>query len=364
LVRRVGVGVGRGIGWALVRAVLITPDSGLELVEVEVPRPGSREVVIEVGAASVNRADLAHREGRHDPGLTPAEGPTIAGMDAAGVVVEAGERAACVKVGDRVMGLVSGGYAERAIVDSRLAIPVPERWTLVEAAAAVSGLLTAYDALVNAAHVRAGESVVVLGASSPVGLTTVQLAKHLGARPVIGTARSHRREDLVLAAGAERVLVTAGARFADQVLDATGGRGADVVIDHVGGPYLADSIRSLAIEGRLISVGRLGGNTGPLDLELLAYKRARIIGVTFRTRSLEQSAEIARGVTHDLLPAMQAGALRPIIDRTYPLEQAAEAQARMAANHHHGKIVLTTASAASRPRAVDQTMRRPPPARS
>jgi NADPH:quinone reductase len=158
--------------------------------------------------------------------------------------------------------------------------------------------------------------------------------------------------------------VTAGARFADQVLDATDGRGADVVIDHVGGPYLADSIRSLAIEGRLISVGRLGGDTGPLDLELLAYKRVRIIGVTFRTRSLQQYAEIGRGVTHDLLPAMQAGALRPIIDRTYPLEQAAQAQARMAANHHHGKIVLTTASEASQPRAGDQTIRRPPPTRS
>jgi NADPH:quinone reductase len=333
--------------------VVITPNGGLELVDVEVPRPGLREVVIEVGAASVNRADLAHREGRYDPGLTPAERPTIAGMDAAGVVVEAGERAATVSVGDRVMGLVSGGYAERAILDSRLAIPVPESWTLVEAAAAVSGLLTAYDALVNAAHLHAGESVVILGASTPVGLTGVQVAKHFGARPVIGTARSNHREDLVLAAGAEHVVLTAQYRFADQVLDATDGRGADVIIDQVGGPYLADSIRSLAIEGRLISVGRLGGDTGPLDLELLAYKRAQIIGVTFRTRSLEQHAEIVRSVTHDLLPAMQTGALRPIIDRTYPLEQAAEAQARMAGNHHRGKIVLTTAAEASQTRAAD-----------
>jgi NADPH2:quinone reductase len=347
-----------------VRAVAITPNSGLELVEVEVPRPGLREVVIEVGAASVNRADLAHREGRHDPGLAPARGLSVAGMDAAGVVVEIGERAAPVSVGDRVMGLVSGGYAERAILDSRLAIPVPKSWTLVEAAAAVSGLMTAYDALVNAAQARAGQSVVILGASAPIGLTTVQLAKHLGARPVIGTARSARREDLVLAAGAERVLMTAGSRFADQVLDATDGRGADVIIDHVGGPYLADSVQSLAIEGRLISVGRLGGNTGPLDLELLAYKRAQIIGVTFRTRSLDQYAEIARSVTHDLLPAMQAGALRPIIDRTYPLEQAAQGQARMAANHHRGKIVLTTAAETPQPRTVDQTLHRPPPARS
>lgn len=273
-------------------------------------------------------------------------------MDAAGVVIEVGERAATVNVGDRVMGLVSGGYAERAVLDSRLAIPAPSTWTLVEAAAAVSGLLTAYDALVNAAQLLAGESVVILGASAPVGLTAVQLAKHLDAGRVIGAARTDRLEDLILAAGAERVVLTARHRFADQVFEATDGRGADVIIDLVGGRYLVDSIRCLAIEGRLISVGRLGGDTGSLDLELLAYKRARIIGVTFRTRSREQHAAITRGVTHDLLPAIQTGALRPIIDRTYPLEQATEAQARMAANRHRGKIVLTTARTASQPYAV------------
>jgi NADPH2:quinone reductase len=238
------------------------------------------------------------------------------------------------------MGFVSGGYAELALLDHRLAIPVPSGWSVVEGAAAVAGLMTEHDALVRTAHLRAGEAVVVHGAGAPVGLTGVQLAVFLGARPVIATTRGDRADDLVLAAGADLVVHTARESFADRVLAATGGVGADVIVDHVGGPYLEDSIRCLAVEGRLVSVGRLGGDTGRLDLEQLAYKRARVIGVTFRTRSLEQHAEIARGVVEDLLPAMQQGSLRPIVDRAYPLARAMDAHARMAANEHRGKIVL------------------------
>ncbi len=192
----------------------------------------------------------------------------------------------------------------------------------MEAAAAVSGLLTQHHALVRAAGLRAGESVLVHGASAPVGLTAVQLAAFLGARPVLATSRTGRADDLIARAGAGVVVHTAHEPLAERVLAATGGAGVDVIVDHVGGPSLADSVRCLAVGGRLISVGRLGGERAELDLELLAFKQARIIGVTFRTRTLEQHAEIVRGVIDDLLPALDRGHLRPFVDRTYPLAEA------------------------------------------
>ena len=265
-------------------------------------------------------------------------------MDAAGVVAQVGADVETIRTGDRVMGLVAGGYAQRAVLDARLAIPVPGTWSLVEAAAAVSGLQTGYDALVNAAGLAPGEVVVVQGASTPVGLTGIQIARHLGAGMIMGTIRTGRAHAQVVSAGADLVIHTTSESVADAVLKATGGRGADVIVDHVGGDTVPDAIRSLAIEGRLVSVGRLAGAKGELDLESLAYKRARIVGVTFRTRSLAQYAQIARAVGENLLPAMERGELRPIIDRTYPLDRAAEAQAFMAADEHRGKLVLTVST--------------------
>ncbi len=182
-------------------------------------------------------------------------------MDAAGTVIGVGSAVRGVRIGDRVMGLVSGGYAQLALLDQRLAIPVPRDWTDVDAAAAVAG-------------------------------------------PADPAQRPDARRGL---------------------------------------PGLADSVRCLAVGGRLVSVGRLGGDVGELDLEQLAFKQARIIGVTFRTRTLEQHEDIVRDVIDDLLPALDRGHLRPIIDRTYPLAAAMEAQARMAANQHRGKLVLTVA---------------------
>jgi NADPH:quinone reductase len=328
-----------------VKAVVIAADGTLRVADVAEPRPGPHEVLVDVAAAAVNRADLAQRKGRHEPGPGKAgDGARIAGMDAAGVVAEVGAEVDTIRTGDRVMGLVAGGYAQRAVLDARLAIPVPGTWSLVEAAAAVSGLQTGYDALVNAAGLAPGEVVVVQGASTPVGLTAIQIARHLGAGMIMGTIRTGRAHAQVVSAGADLVIHATSESVADAVLKVIGGRGADVIVDHVGGDTLPDSIRSLAIEGRLVSVGRLAGPTGELDLESLAYKRARIIGVTFRTRSIAQYAQIARAVGENLLPAMERGELRPIIDRTYALDRAAEAQAFMAADEHRGKLVLTVST--------------------
>ena len=216
------------------KAMVITAGGDLELADVDDPRPGPTELLLAVGATSVNRADLAHRAGRHDPGLS-RDGPPIAGMDAAGTVVEVGTAVRDVHVGDRVMGLVGGGHAELAVLDHRLAVPVPRDWTDVDAAAAVSGLLTQHHALVRAARLRAGESVLVHGASAAVGLTAVQLAAFLGARPVLATARTARADDLIARAGADVVVHTGNEPFAERALAATGGAGVDVIVDQWAG---------------------------------------------------------------------------------------------------------------------------------
>ena len=327
------------------KAVVIAADGALRVADVAEPRPGPHEVLIDVAAAAVNRADLAQRAGRHEPGPGSAgDGARIAGMDAAGVVAQVGADVETIRTGDRVMGLVAGGYAQRAVLDARLAISVPGTWSLVEAAAAVSGLQTGYDALVNAAGLAPGEVVVVQGASTPVGLTGIQIARHLGAGMILGTIRTGRAHAQVVSAGADLVIHTTSESVADAVLKATGGRGADVIVDHVGGTrFPTRSARWRSRAGWSASAGS-PARRGELDLESLAYKRARIVGVTFRTRSLAQYAQIARAVGENLLPAMERGELRPIIDRTYPLDRAAEAQAFMAADEHRGKLVLTVST--------------------
>ena len=318
--------------------MVITDGGDLALVERPQPRPRSTEVLVRMAAASVNHADLAQRRGLHDPRRDPVG--SIAGMDGAGTVVRLGDDVDTMEVGDRVMGLIDGAFAEFALLDARLALSVPETWTMTEAAAAVSGLLTEYHALAMAADLRPGETVVVHGAGSGVGLTGLQVVRQLGAGLVIASLRSSRTADLATAAGADVVLSAERGSLSAQILDATDGRGADVIVDHVGGASLPGSLEALALGGRLISVGRLGGGAGTLDLERLAFKRARVIGVTFRTRTVEEHASIVRGVARDLLPAMEGGAMRPIVDRVYPLADVAAAYARMAAGEHRGKLVV------------------------
>jgi putative PIG3 family NAD(P)H quinone oxidoreductase len=317
------------------RAIVVVPSSaggGLEPATLPVPVPGPTEVLVRVHAASLNRADLAQRAG--------ASAPTVAGLDAAGEVAALGSAVREAAVGDRVMAKVAGGYAEYVAVDARLLLPVPDRLSFAEAAASVLPLLTEYDALVDAGGLAPGETVVVHAAASGVGQWGLQLARELGAGRVLGTVRSGRSRELLTSLGADRVVDVSTERFADVVLEETREAGADVVVDHVGGPYLAENVRCLAIGGRLVDVGRLGGAEGTLDLEAVAFKRLRIVGTTFRTRSLEDHAAIVAGVARDVLPAVAAGRLRPVVDRVVPLEDALEAQHALARDEPLGKIVL------------------------
>ena len=251
-----------------------------------------------------------------------------------------GEKVAGFVKGDRVMGICAGGYAEFATLDYRLAMPVPSDLTWEEAGTIPIAFMTEHNALVTQGRLQAGETVLVHAASSGVGVTAIQIAKLLGGKPVIGTGNVPAKLAALEALGMDLGIDCRTENFADVVLAETRGTGADVIIDHVGGPYLKENLRCMAVKGRLVSVGRLGGTTAELDLELMALKRLQLIGVTFRTRTLEEKIAIARGVAADLLPALADRRLVPVIDRVFSLDEAEEAQAYMGSNAHIGKIVL------------------------
>jgi NADPH:quinone reductase len=329
----------------IVKAIVIVPDgkSGtLERREVPEPVPGPREVLLRVRATALNRADLAQRRGGYPTPRTGGDsGLVIGGLEAAGEVVGMGPEVTGVATGTRVMAMCSGGYAEYVTVDYRLALPVPERLNWQEAATIPVAYMTEHDALITNAQLQAGESVLVNAASSGVGVAALQIARLFGARPIIGTGGSPEKLAALAAFGMERGINYQRENVADAVLAATNGNGVDIVIDHVGAPLLQDHMRCMALKGRLIGVGRLGGRSTDIDLDLLALKRLRLIGVTFRTRTLDERIAIAQRCATDILPALADGRLRPLIDRTFPLDEALEAQGYMASNAHMGKIVLT-----------------------
>jgi NADPH2:quinone reductase len=302
-----------------------------------VPRPG--ELLMRVRATALNRADLYQLRGTYDPTQKPAEG-VIAGLEAVGEVAEVGKDVSGFKIGERIMSLCPGGFAEFTAVDHRLAMPVPARLSWEEAATIPVAYLTEHNALTTNACLQPGESVVVNAASSGVGVAAIQIAKLFGANPVMGIAGTPAKLTALRSLGMDHGINYRTEEFADAVLAATGGVGADVIIDHVGGSFLQQNLRCMAVKGRLVSVGRLGQPRGELDLELMARKRLRLIGVTFRTRTLEEKIAIVQGVITDLLPPLSDGLLRPVIDRIFTLEEASEAQAYMESNVQFGKIVL------------------------
>ncbi len=311
----------------------------LQWQDVAQPVPGPGELLMRVKATALNRADLYQLKGTYDPTQRPADG-IIAGLEAVGEVAALGRDAVGFEIGDRIMSICSGGFAEFATVDHRLAMPVPARLTWEEAATIPIACMTEHNALITNARLQPGEAVVVNAASSGVGVAAIQIAKLFGAQPVIGTASTPAKLAALTALGTDVGINYRTENFADVVLAATGGVGADVIIDHVGGAWLPQNLHCMAVKGRLISVGRLGQTSGELDLELMARKRLQLIGVTFRTRTLAEKIAIVRGVVADLLPALADGRLRPVIDRIFPLEAAPEAQAYMESNMQIGKIIL------------------------
>ncbi|MBP0463372.1 zinc-binding dehydrogenase [Roseomonas sp. PWR1] len=321
------------------RAAVVTAD-GVQVREVPRPAPGPEEVLVRVRAATLNRADLGVAAG-HAHGAMGGAG-TILGLDFAGEVAAVGSAVTGIKPGDRVTCSGAGGYAEYAVADMGRVMPVPDRNMSWEQAAALPVALgTMHDALVMNGRLAKGESVMILGASSGVGLMALQIAKFLGAATVVGTSTDAGRRARLAEFGADVAVDTKDAGWVDQVLAATGGKGVNLVIDQISGGTINAAMKATAILGRIVNVGRLGGARAEFDFDLHATRRIAYIGVTHRTRSREEIRAEYAAMRRDLWAAVQEGRFGIPIDKVFPLDQAVEALAHMKANQHFGKIALS-----------------------
>jgi NADPH:quinone reductase len=323
------------------KAVMFIPRPGgaaVEVREVPKPAPGAGEVLVRVAAAALNRGELAVRE------KLVSGAPVPTGIEFTGEVVELGAGAGRVRPGQRVMGHWRAGQAEYVAVDERLLVPVPDRLSWVEAAGWLNVFTTAHDAIVTNAELEPGESILVNAASSGIGVASLQIARLLGAKPVIASSRSRAKLDALGAYGMEVAIDDGSDRYAEEVAAATSGKGADVVVDSVGANVIDRNLRSAALGGRIISVGRVAAERGEIDLDYLAYKRVKLLGVTFRTRTLEQRAACVQRCAADLLQPLADGRLTSVVHRTYRMEEVAEAHQAMARNEHVGKLVLMIAA--------------------
>ncbi len=313
--------------------------NGVEVRDVPAPTPGPTQVLVKVRAAGLNRADLIMASGRPHGN---AGGPgAVLGLEWAGEVVEAGAEVRNVKAGDRVMCSGNGGYAEMAVADYGRVSPIPANNMSWEQAATLPvALQTMHNAIVTAGRLQAGEAVLIQGASSGVGLLGLQIAKHMGARLIIGSSTNADRRAKLKDFGADLAVDSKDPKWADAVLEATGGKGVDLIVDQISGYVANDNLKAARVLGRIVNVGRLGGFKGEFDFDLHAARRIDYIGVTFRTRSVEEVREINRLMRQDLWSAVESGKLSLPIDRTFPLDQAAAALAHMKSNAHLGKIIL------------------------
>ncbi|HZT50027.1 MAG TPA: zinc-binding dehydrogenase [Hyphomicrobiaceae bacterium] len=314
--------------------------AGVEVREVPKPSPAPNQVLVRVRAAGLNRADLIMASGRMHG---RAGGPgTVLGLEFAGEVEAVGSEVKSVEPGQRVMCSGNGGYAEYAVADWGRVVPIPANNMSYEQAATLPvALQTMHNAVVTTGRLEAGETVLIQGASSGVGLMGLQIAKLKGARLVIGTSTNAGRRQRLAEFGADLAVDTTQPAWADEVLKATDGKGVDLIVDQVSASVANENLRAAAVLGRIVNVGRLGGFKGEFDFDLHAMKRIDYIGVTFRTRSPEEVREIVRAMRADLWGDVESGKLRLPIDRTFPLDQAPAALAHMRANAHFGKIVLT-----------------------
>jgi putative PIG3 family NAD(P)H quinone oxidoreductase len=324
------------------KAVVITRAGGpevLALQDVQAPEPAAGEMLVRVRAAGVNRADVLQRLGQYPaPFGAPA---MIPGLEYAGEVAALGTGARAWKVGDRVMGLVpGGGYAEFVATHEAVALRIPAEWTFEQAAATPEVFITAYDALMRQMLLRAGERVLIQAVGSGVGTAALQLASSIHAR-TFGTSRSAAKLERARALGLEVPVDTSREDFVEVIRRETDGEGVDVVLDLVGGPALAGNVQVLARGGRMIVVGLTGGRTAPIDLGAVLSKRLTIVGTVLRARTLDEKIAVASAFTQEILPLLEAGMVRPVVDRAYALADAADAHRRLESNAPFGKLVLT-----------------------
>jgi putative PIG3 family NAD(P)H quinone oxidoreductase len=312
-------------------------ESVLRVGEVEAPALGPNDVRIRVAGAGVNRADLLQRRGMYPP---PAGASPLLGLECAGEVIQVGARAAGWKPGDRVMALLAGGgYAEQVVVDAGSAMPVPRALSDAEAAGLPEVYLTVFLNVFQLGALPAGGALLVHGGGSGIGTAAIQLAKLAGAR-VIVTAGSDEKCARCSALGADVAVNYRTEKFLDAVRAATNGAGVDVVLDSIGAAYLADNLASLAVGGRLVLIGLMGGAQAELNLGALLVRRLSLIGSTLRTRSLAEKAALVAAFRARFGADLEAGRIRPVVDRVLRFSQAGDAHRLLQASDHFGKVVL------------------------
>jgi putative PIG3 family NAD(P)H quinone oxidoreductase len=306
-------------------------------VERPVPQPGRGEVLLRVRAAGVNRPDVLQRLGLYP---MPPGAPTIMGLEVAGEVVALGEGAARFQIGQPVCALLAGGgYAQYAVVPEGQCLPVPLGLSLVEAASLPETYFTVWSNLFERAFADAGDTVLVHGGTSGIGVTAILLAKAFGLT-VFVTVGSDEKGAAARELGADLAINYRTEDFTEVALKATGGRGVDIVLDMVGGDYLPRNVAALAENGRHVSIAFQRGPRGELDLMQVMRKRLTLSGSMLRPRSVDYKSAVADSLANDVWPLFAHGKLRAVIDSTFPLERAADAHRRMEAGEHVGKIVL------------------------
>lgn len=323
------------------RAIAITKPGGpevLQMTEIATPTPAQSEILIHVEAAGVNRPDTIQRMGFYAP---PPGSPDTPGLEVAGQVVAIGAGVTLWAVGDRVCALVGGGgYAEYCLAHESHALPVPHGFNAIEAAGLPETFFTVWTNVFERGALKGGESVLIHGGSSGIGTTAIQLAKIFGAR-VFATAGSAEKCAACVKLGADAAINYREQDFVAEVKALTEKRGVDVILDMVGGDYIPRNIEAAARDGRIVSIAFLNGSVAEVNFMPVMLKRLTLTGSTLRPRSIAEKAGIADALREKVWPLLDAGRVKPLIDATFPLEEAAKAHVLMEKSTHIGKIVLT-----------------------
>ncbi len=324
------------------RAVIATEPGGPEVLtvtDVDDPTPGAGEVVIDMAATAVNRADTLQRQGFYPP---PPGASDVLGLECSGVVSAVGEGVERWQVGDQVCALLAGGgYAEKVAVPAGQVMPVPDGVDLVTAGALPEVACTVWSNVFMVAGLQPDETLLVHGGAGGIGTMAIQLAHALGAR-VVTTAGSAEKLDVCRSLGADVTIDYHEQDFVEEVRAATDGRGADVILDNMGASYLGRNVDALATEGRLVIIGMQGGTKGELDIAKLLRKRGAVVATSLRARPVEEKAAICAAVVEHVWPLVADGSVKPIVHASFPLEKAGEAHQLMEDSGHVGKIVLTS----------------------
>jgi len=318
----------------------ISKPGGPEVLQPEtrpVPRPGPGEILIKVKAAGVNRPDVAQRSGSYPP---PPGASDLPGLEVAGEVVALGDGAVRHKLGDSVMSLVAGGgYAQYCIAQDAQAMAVPPALSLLEAGALPETLMTVWHNVFERGGLKAGETLLVHGGSSGIGTMAIQLAKAFGAK-VLVTVGSQDKADACVKLGADRAINYRTEDFVAVVKEATGGAGANVILDMVGGEYIERNYDAAAMDGRIVQIAFLSNPKATVNFVKLMVKRLTHTGSTLRPRSNADKAAMVAAIESKVMPLLREGRIKPLMDSTFPLSDAAKAHARMETSQHIGKIVL------------------------